>query len=427
MIKIRNKIFDKNKIKDLFIYGFGQAINLLSPLIVMPYLISVCGEDGLGKIGVGFSFALILSGIVDYGSYIKGVKEISINRNDKQFLRFKLESIYLSKVIVLLIVLLIASAMLFLIPFFYKEKTLFFLSLMMVFGQLINPAWFFQATENFKWISAINIFSKIIYLCCIFLFINKKADYILANFFFGLGAVIANLVGFFYIARKYKLSIRNLSFRPVLAIIHDEFSFTLSQFFLSIYQFFPIMIISYFAGDFMAGQYRIIDQIIMIFKSALNIFFYFVYANICFEINKDLNKGLAVWKLNNGLFFIMISVLVAICFINAELIFTYFKINPLQINALSEYFRLGLVIPMLIAISLPLRQLMFAFDRNKTYIQITIIATIVNVLLLAFTTPKFGLTGALLSIIFIELIVIILYTLILRKFLSHPQNQINEN
>ena len=67
-------IFNKKKIKDFIIYGFGQAINILGPLLVLPFLVERCGVEKVGKIGVGLSVALILNGIIDYGSYINGVK-----------------------------------------------------------------------------------------------------------------------------------------------------------------------------------------------------------------------------------------------------------------------------------------------------------------------------------------------------------------
>jgi len=422
-MKIGSGIVNKKKIYDLLIYGFGQAINLLSPLIVMPYLISICGEEGLGRIGVGFSMALILCGIVDYGSYIQGVKEISIHRDDLEFIRHKLKAIYLSKFLLLLAVAAVMALVIVAVPFFSRDKTLFFFSLIMVAGQFVNPAWFFQATENFKWISAINIISKVIYVGCIFLFVKQKEDYILANFFFGAGAIVANGIGFLFIYRRYSLSFGDFSLAPALEILRDEFSFTTSQFFLSMYQFFPIMIISYIGGDFMAGQYRVIDQIISIFKSYLNIFFYFVYANVCYEINKNVARGIAVWKLYNGLNFLFIITLIGIFFWKAEMIFGYFKIDPAQIENISLYFRIGLAIPALIAISQPLRQLMFAFDQNRIYITITILATILNIVLLIFLTSASGLKGSLFSIIFIELIVIVLYLLILRKFLHAPKTE----
>ena len=113
---LKEKIASKLKgqqFRNFIIYGFGQAVNLISPLLVIPYIIFVCGEEGLGKSGVGFSFALIAIVLVDYGSYINGTKEVSINNLDRTVLEEKFTTIYLSKLILLIAVLLICSSIIF--------------------------------------------------------------------------------------------------------------------------------------------------------------------------------------------------------------------------------------------------------------------------------------------------------------------------
>ena len=179
-------VFTKKKITDFLIYGLGQVINIVSPLFVMPFLLYKCDEDGLGKVGVGFSLALILNGIIDYGSYIKGVQEISINRDDHAVLEKRFKSIYLSKLILTVLVFLLLTFLIFTVPFFSRDKTLFFFSFLIVVGQFINPQWFFQGVENFKWISIVNVISKTIYILLVLLLINQKSDYVYANLFFGI-------------------------------------------------------------------------------------------------------------------------------------------------------------------------------------------------------------------------------------------------
>lgn len=408
-------ILKNKKTKNFLIYGFGQAINILGPILVLPFLIQVCGIEKVGKIGVGFSLALILNGIIDYGSYINGVKEISINRNNKLILENKFTSIYISKFILFTVILLLISLAILIIPYLSKDKGLFFFSLSIVLGQLFNPAWFFQGIENFKWLSFLNVFSKLIYLILVFVFVSKASDYVFVNLFLGLGAVIANLFGFIWLIKSYSFSFKNASLSSGLTIIKEEFSFCLLQFFLSMYQFFPIIIISFLAGDFLAGQFKIIDQIISLFKTYLNMFFYFIYTNICFELHKSFKKGIDVWKKANGLNFILLLVLIVFFFLFAPIILQFFKIDSSQESSILSNFRLALIIPFLISISLPLRQLMFVFNFNKIYIRITIITTIFNFILLFIFTKYANLFGAFLSIIFIELIIIFLYVFILVK------------
>ena len=79
------------------------------------------------------------------------------------------------------------------------------------------------------------------------------------------------------------------------------------------------------------------------------------------------------------------------------------------------FFQFALLIPLLTAISQPLRQLMFAFDKNEIYINITLITTILNFILLLFFVKNMGLKGAFLAIIIVEIIIILLYARILVK------------
>lgn len=408
-------IFNKKKIKDFFIYGFGQVINLISPFLVMPFLIYICGQENYGKIGVGFALALILNSIVDYGSYINGVKDISINRDNKAILELKFNSIYLSKFILLVIVVVLAVIMILFVPFFSKDSTAFLFSLFIVVGQFVNPAWFFQGVENFKWISTINVISKLIYITLVLVFVREKDDFIYANFYLGLGAIIGNAVGLIWLINHYSFSFKNCTLEPALKILRDEFHFSISQVFLSLYQFFPIILISYISGNFIAGQFRVIDQIVTVFKTYLNMFFYFVYSNICFELSKSYHYGIKVWKQYNGYNFMLLLVLLSIVFFNSNFILSYTKIDKIQVAILTPYFQLALLIPLLTAVSQPLRQLMFAFDKNSIYIKITLITTILNFILLLFFVKSMGLKGAFLAIITVEIIIILLYSKILIK------------
>jgi O-antigen/teichoic acid export membrane protein len=79
------------------------------------------------------------------------------------------------------------------------------------------------------------------------------------------------------------------------------------------------------------------------------------------------------------------------------------------------YLTTGLFIPMLMGISFALKQLLFALNKNKEYIRITIITTILSLMFLYMLLSKIGLQGAFLSIIAVELIVVVLYYIVLKS------------
>lgn len=410
--KIANKLKSKQS-KNFIIYGFGQAVNLVSPLLVVPYIVFVCGEEGLGKAGVGFSFALIAIVLIDYGSYINGTKEVAIHHANKAVLEEKFTTIYLSKLLLLLTVLLISSLIIFTVPFFQKDKLQLLLSLLIVVGQFINPTWFFQGIQNFKWISIINVLSKGIYVSSVFLLIKKPEDYIYINTLLGLGSILASSFGFLWIYNHYSFSLKSASLPKALGLIKNEFSLTLSQLFFSFYQYAPIILISYVCGDFIAGQYRIIDQVIMIFRTYFQMFFNFIYADICLGIYRDVKSGIYNWKIKNGLNYLMVLSILVIFYFNTDTILLFFKVNVTDISTLGSYFKLGLLIPVFMGISFTLKQLMFSFNKNKEYIQITFFSTIVSLTIMVFLLQNIGLKGAFISTILAEILFIILYFYIL--------------
>ena len=50
-----------------------------------------------------------------------------------------------------------------------------------------------------------------------------------------------------------------------------------SQIFVSLQLYAPVVLISYFGNNLMAGQYRIVEQIIVIFKTYIFLFFNYVF------------------------------------------------------------------------------------------------------------------------------------------------------
>ena len=156
LIQKTSAFLKKKKITDFMVYGIGQAVNIISPLLITPYLIYICGLENLGIIALGQSFAFILIVLVDYSSYIIGVKDVSINRDNPIALENIFTTIYAAKFLLLIVVSVLTFLLLFFIPYFNKNATVLFFSFSIIIGQFINPTWFFQGVENFKWITIIN-------------------------------------------------------------------------------------------------------------------------------------------------------------------------------------------------------------------------------------------------------------------------------
>ena len=403
---LKKMIFNQ-QFQKFSIYGFGQLFNLVTPLLVVPYIVSVCGEENFGKTAVGMAICFFLIVFVDYGSDIIGVREVSINRENKNELNRIFTTTYAVKAIILIVVLIITSLLISTIPFFNSEKKLFFLGLSVLVGQFINPTWFLQGIENVKWITILNIISKSIYLIAIYNTINKEYDYVYVNLWWGIGMIVSSLLFFIMLLKKYKFSFSNLNKEDVFKHIQNDFSMFSSQIFVSLQMYAPVVLISFFGNNFMAGQFRIVEQIIVVFKTYILLFFNYIFPKVCYLLEVDTKKALRNWKLYNGFNFVFVMLGMTLFFIYSYDIVSYF--NPTNRYALSSLLNVAVFIPLLLAISIPLKQLILGYNFKKFYVTTTSIMVLFNLVAIVVLLPVYQVYGVFYSLIATDLIIIIFY------------------
>ena len=186
------KLLQKEQFRNLSVYGFGQGFNLVTPLLIAPYIIGVCGRDAFGKINAVLNLCFFLMVFLDYGSDISGVKDISVLRDDRKAVAKILGVAYASRVVMLLLLSILFVLVVVIFPFFAEDKTLYLLALTILTAQALSPVWVLQGLENYGWITFINILSKTVYLAGIFVFVKQPEDYVYASLFWGIGLLLGH-------------------------------------------------------------------------------------------------------------------------------------------------------------------------------------------------------------------------------------------
>jgi O-antigen/teichoic acid export membrane protein len=410
MIKEKLKIHlnDKNK-RNFIIYGIGQSFNLVTPLAITPFIIAKCGSDGLGKVGLGFALALFLILIVDYAFEVKGVKQVAENSTNKNNLS-KLFSLGITTKFTLFIfsscfTLLLINTILF----FKEEKALYFISVSIVFAQVFNPIWILQGLQDFLALSIINILSKIIYVIMVLVFICSKSDYIYVNLYLGISNFTIYVLGLLYLTKKHQIQYNIPSKRNIFNVIKSDFTFCISQLLLSTRQLSPLLLTSYFLGYSVGGQYRIIEQFITLFRTFIQVFLRFFYPETCKRYLNNSISGINYWKKVIKINFVIVFVLLGVIFCFSESILLYFNIEGSTLTVLNNLLRFALIVPFLMAFSLPLEQIILVSGKNKYYIRTTFFVTAINVILIYLLIQTFELNGVLSSLIIAEVLFILLY------------------
>lgn len=404
--KLRN-VYRNKKLSDLSVYGFGQAFNLVTPILVVPFIISICGIENYGKIGVALSLAFFLIVFIDYGSEIISVREISLQRDDKVTVAEIFSTTQLAKTMMLLLIIGFCSILFFTIPYFRDEFLLYIFTLSILIGQVVNPVWFLQGVENYKLITVVNVISKLLYLTFVFLFIREEGDYIFVNLYWGLGAIIANVGMLIYLNLNYKFKLLNKNFVSAKKYIVQNFQIFTSQLFTSLQMYLPIMLIGWLGSNVLAGQYKVVEQIIGIFRTYILLSFNFLYPKICYGIEESYKRTFRYWAVSNGINALFVFVcLVVIAIFRVEII-NYF--TKLEVVKITEVLLLALLIPAIQALQIPLKQLLLAMNRNSVYVRISFLQTLLILLFVSVSLVYSDLFAVIWAIIISELIISFAY------------------
>ncbi len=249
LIKKIRKNKDYRVLTENFFYlSIIQATSSFLPLITLPYLAKVIGVDGFGRIAFAFSIILLFDTIVDWGFSYSATRDVAKNRNDKEKVSEIFSNVLWSKVLLMVI----SFCTLLLITLFFSKiknnQLLIFVTFLLIPGKIIFPIWFFQAMERMKYITILNLFSKVIFTVAIFVFINKKSDFILQALFTSLGFILSGIISMYIILKKWRIELKKPNFIVILKTIKNSSIIFLENFIPNLYNNFSIMLVGFWFG-----------------------------------------------------------------------------------------------------------------------------------------------------------------------------------
>jgi PST family polysaccharide transporter len=296
-----------------------QMVNLILPLITLPYLIRVLSTENFGLIMFSQSFILYFAIFVDYGFSYSATRSISINRDNKEKVTEIFSIVMQIKIIFVSISLVVLLIIVHNFEKFYINKELYYLSFLYVVGQAMFPVWYFQGQENMKYVTYLNIVAKVIFTIFIFIIVQKSSDYIYVPLLNGLGFIVASILALWLIFTKYNEKFKFYSFNKMLFYFKDSSDFFLSRVSVSVYTSSNAFILGLFTNNVTVGYYAIAEKIYMALRS--------LYAPISTALYPYISKQKNI-KLFKKIFYFSI-------FINLLIVITLWVLSPWIIELLS--------------------------------------------------------------------------------------------
>lgn len=248
-----------------------QIVNMLLPLITLPYILRVIGFTKYGIIIFSISFITYFYSITDFSFKITATRDVATFRDSKRKLNVIYSKVLIIKTIFMILSFLIIGFSIFIFPILYEYRLTILLSSLMLVGYTLFPEWFFQGIEKMKYITFLNVGVKFFFTGCIFLFIKKEEDYWLYPLFQSCGYLGAAIIGQYLLIRKYNLKFIWLPIRHILCGISKNIPIFINQFLPNLYNNTSTFLLGIFTSPIFVGIYDSIKRVVDINVTLLGI------------------------------------------------------------------------------------------------------------------------------------------------------------
>lgn len=238
-----------------------QVVNYILPLITIPYIVRVFGSSLFGYISFVISFSNYFIMIIEYGFNFYTVQQVSINRGNKEFLGKIFSTVYLLKLILMLLTALMFFSLMILLEQSTANYSFYIVSYVMVLGISFSPQWFLQGVEQIKYFTLISIIIKSIITLMIFFLINDRSDgliYILLN---GIGAILITIISIVFIMASLKIKFQKTDLETIEDQMKNGGLLFISNIGINLYTNTNVFLLGLFTSESTVGYYAAADKI----------------------------------------------------------------------------------------------------------------------------------------------------------------------
>lgn len=257
-------------IENFFSLSILNGLNVLLPLVTLPYILHVVGKAHYGAYSYVYAIVQYVILFSTYGFNFSATKQISQCRDDSERVSRIYNAVTASK---MLIALLLSAILLLCGRAVFKDEAgywMFVYGLGMVVGDIFTPVWLFQGMEKMKYMTIVNASSKILFTVLIFVAVRSQEDYDILILLNSLGYLLAGALSLVLVYRQFHLRLRRASWQDVRMQLREGSAVFGSTFGMNLYRNANVIILKQFVPDEVVGLYSAAEKVVKGFQSLIS-------------------------------------------------------------------------------------------------------------------------------------------------------------
>ena len=262
MNNVMNRILNSRILKNGIWLTILQLVNTVIPVITIPYVTRILGTNEYGIFSIALNWILYLQVFVEYGFGLSGVRKVALIKESEYERLNQLFNNIISARILLLSVSFIILNIICIVSNFSSQIYMSMLFLFtMIIGTTFQLTWLFQGKQDMKFITIINVVSRVISVLLIFLFVKTSNDIYLYCFLYAITLLLSSIISMIVARRKYNLKFKFANFYKILNELKDGIYLFTSSAMTKIFSGFGVTILGIYTSASTTGIFSAIYKI----------------------------------------------------------------------------------------------------------------------------------------------------------------------
>jgi PST family polysaccharide transporter len=242
--------------------GVLQGSSYLFPLLTLPYLTRVLGLETYGILVFAQAVLFYAVLVTDYGFHLSATRTLSLRLGRGESISDVVSTVFAAKLILAASSLGIIASLSFLLPSLEPHRMHLMAASSLVAGSLLFPQWFYQGIQRMKWVAAMTLIGRAVFLILLFVMVDGPEDVTSAIFLQSGSGMLTGLISLFMMKRLQSFEWILPTWNGILQQLRDGWFVFLSQISTTFFLNTNILFLNHFATLDAVGRYGVAERLI---------------------------------------------------------------------------------------------------------------------------------------------------------------------
>lgn len=237
-----------------------QLLQLLTPVLIVPFLITKIGFSLYGNITFIFSIIAYFFSVTDYSFKVSATRDISTNLHNSDAIKEIIKNVITIKAIMFLFSISVIGLIALVYPPIRIHGAILSFGILLLAGYAWSTEWYYLGIENTKQYAVIQVVSKLIFLVGCVVLVKDENDYLFYPMLLSTTTFLGNSLLLWRVLKKHKVTLLTIDQKEIKSTLRKNFPLFLNQFVPNLYNNSGVVVIGLMTSSTQVGMYDLLKK-----------------------------------------------------------------------------------------------------------------------------------------------------------------------